>query len=87
MQQRIDRLESLVNTLASQDQSCKRKVYPRDKRKGMQNGTVSDNNHLLNEIKHGLGVMEVTEHHSQYRGSTHWGDVLQEVSFSLLEGL
>ncbi|TVY33408.1 Equisetin cluster transcription factor [Lachnellula subtilissima] len=45
----------------------------------MQNDTKLDNNHLLNEIKHGLGVMEVTEHHSQYRGSTHWGDVLGEL--------
>ncbi|TVY88825.1 Pyrrolocin cluster transcription factor [Lachnellula willkommii] len=83
MQQRIDRLEALVTTLASQDQSVKRKVYPGEERNGMQNGTKPDNNHPLNEIKHGLGVMEVTEHHSQYRGSTHWGDVLGEpISFN-----
>ncbi|TVY38561.1 Pyrrolocin cluster transcription factor [Lachnellula occidentalis] len=82
MQQRIDRLETLVTTLASQDKSYKRKVYPGEKQNGIQNDTKPDTNHSLNEIKHGLGVMEVTEHHSQYRGSTHWGDVLGEpVSF------
>lgn len=82
MQQRIDRLETLVTTLASQDQSCTRKADLGEKRNGVQNGTKPDNNHTLNEIKHGLGVMEVTEHHSKYRGSTHWGDVLGEVCFS-----
>ncbi|KAF4630074.1 hypothetical protein G7Y89_g8068 [Cudoniella acicularis] len=41
------------------------------------NGT---DNHHLTEIQHGVGVLQMTESHSQYRGSTHWGDVFQELN-------
>lgn len=78
LQQRIDRLESLVTTLASQDQSCNRTRHSEDESNGINNEAVSGSLHGLSEIKHGLGVMDVNEHHSQYRGLTHWSDVFQE---------
>ncbi|RDL36150.1 uncharacterized protein BP5553_06762 [Venustampulla echinocandica] len=88
MQKRIDRLEALVTSLASkgQDLGEPRVTPPRDT---MPNGSKTDtksadpqwgNDHSFDEIRHGVGVMKVSESHSEYRGTTHWGDVFQELN-------
>ncbi|KAG9230545.1 hypothetical protein BJ875DRAFT_152352 [Amylocarpus encephaloides] len=86
MQQRIDRLESLVKNIASQGQpSDCYKFLDTDK---PENGSPSRRNEehqkllkgpAVNEIGHGIGILSVGENNSQYRGSTYWGDVFQEL--------
>jgi len=84
MQERIDRLESLVQSLASQgkpDTEPQIQVVngklPQNGTKSIDLGSTGDRN--LDNIQHGLGLMKVDENHSQYRGNTHWGDVFREV--------
>lgn len=87
MQERIDRLESLVQSLASQG---KPGIEPQNQGmngKAPQNGIKSNGLSLngdrhLDNVQHGLGLMKVDENHSQYRGNTHWGDVFREVRLS-----
>lgn len=85
MQERIDHLESLVTRLASQDNPIQIPApgpsLATNKMSAIafQNGTESTDN-PVDEIRHGVGVMKVCQGKSQYRGSTHWGDVFQEVS-------
>ncbi|CAG8979571.1 hypothetical protein HYALB_00013455 [Hymenoscyphus albidus] len=87
MQERIDHLESLVKRIASRDVPKNPIKDPCIKTNGTthQNGTEytvarADENNSTDEIRHGVGVMRVSQEKSQYRGSTHWGDVFQELN-------
>jgi hypothetical protein len=88
MQERIDRLEILVTSLASQSQKsgdlAYRTVQPNLIRPSPIGGvplcTAKDHAEFKSEISHGSGVLNVNENHTLYRGTTHWGDVFQEVS-------
>ena len=85
MQKRIDRLESLVTTLVARGQGYSGT--------GKSSGTDCSPQSLIlkptlrdgqsfEEVQRGMGVMEVNDKHSIYRGSTHWGEILEEVRFS-----
>jgi hypothetical protein len=87
MQERIDRLESLVQSLASQGKPGTEPQGHRANGQLQQNGlkstdSASNGDRHLDNIQHGLGLMKVDENHSQYRGNTHWGDVFREVGLS-----
>jgi hypothetical protein len=84
MQDRIDRLEGLVKSLASQGKPDAEPQLlgvngklPQNGIKSTDLGSNGDRN--LDNVQHGLGLMKVDENHSQYRGNTHWGDVFREV--------
>jgi len=82
MQERLNRLESLVTTLVKQDE------VPAHENPNLEhtNGHSFQNN-ISRElesspvvgIQHGLGVLKVDGDASVYRGSTHWRDVMKEV--------
>ncbi|KAH7356780.1 fungal-specific transcription factor domain-containing protein [Rhexocercosporidium sp. MPI-PUGE-AT-0058] len=88
MQTRIDRLESLVTTLVEQNQQ----LGGRSSSQGRDaadfhsdqitpsNSDASDNDNPIEEIQHGVGIMQVDEKQSIYKGSTHWYDVLEELN-------
>jgi hypothetical protein len=88
MQQRIDRLESLVTSLASQggpksaDFSHRFTVLtpegPSPSNQSRQHNTENEAE-CTADIGHGVGVLNMDENHTLYRGTTHWGDVFQEV--------
>lgn len=87
MQTRIDRLESLVTTLVEQNQQLGggsssqgrgSANLPSD-RITPSSSDASDNDNPTEEIQHGVGIMQVDEKQSIYKGSTHWYDVLEEV--------
>ncbi|KAN0108498.1 hypothetical protein V8E51_008240 [Hyaloscypha variabilis] len=83
MQERLNRLESLVTTLVSQDQVV-----------GHANPNLEDGNGYSFEdnvsrepetasiagLQQGVGVLKVDGDASVYRGSTHWRDVMKEVN-------
>jgi hypothetical protein len=83
MQERLNRLESLVTTLVSQDQVV-----------GHANPNLEDGNGYSFEdnvsrepetasiagLQQGVGVLKVDGDASVYRGSTHWRDVMKEVT-------
>lgn len=83
MQERIDRLESLVTSLIGQNKADS----PPRERDCMPNllktlnGTAVFDEDVLTEVQHGMGVMTVDGTASMYRGTTHWYDVLKEVRF------
>jgi hypothetical protein len=83
MQERIDRLENLVQSLASQgkpDTESQIHGVNGKAQNGINSaGLDSSSDRHLDNIQHGLGLMKVDENHSQYRGNTHWGDVFREV--------
>jgi hypothetical protein len=85
MQKRIDRLESLVTTLVAQGQGHSDIGKSSDNDNSPQSlilkPTLEDDQHF-EVVQHGMGVMEVNDKHSIYRGSTHWGEILEEVRFS-----
>ena len=76
MQARINRLEGLVTTLAKQNQRLV----------SVEGGYATNNsvdqitpfssdgsdNGVTEEIQQGIGVMQVNEKQSIYKGSTHW---------------
>ncbi|TVY85018.1 Equisetin cluster transcription factor eqxF [Lachnellula suecica] len=81
MQQRIDRLETLVRSLASQRKDEGPLMDAGNKREGGIKSIKAalGNGHQFNDVRHGLGVMQITEQSSTYKGSTHWEDVFQEL--------
>ena len=85
MQKRIVRLESLVTTLVAQGQGHSDTGRPPDNNNSPQSlilkPTLEDDQNF-EAVQHGMGVMEVNDKHSIYRGSTHWGEILEEVRFS-----
>jgi hypothetical protein len=85
MQKRIDRLESLVTTLVAQGQGHSDTGKSLDNDNSPQSliskPTLEDDQHF-ESVQHGMGVLEVNDKHSIYRGSTHWGEILEEVHFS-----
>lgn len=84
MQERLDRLESLVTTLVTQDQgSSQAKPSSEDGRNGQlsrDNNSREANGASVAGIQHGLGVLKVDIKSSVYRGATHWRDVMEEVT-------
>lgn len=86
MQDRLNRLETLVTTLVAQE-------HPPDQVQpivGHVNGTSGPET-IAREaqtpeagIQRGLGVLKVNDNTSVYRGSTHWRDVMSEVRKSML---
>jgi hypothetical protein len=83
MQERLNRLENLVTTLVAQD-SVPGQVHP-----GSEDGSGHSTQEEVSReaeststasIQHGLGVLKVDGHSSVYRGSTHWRDVMKEVT-------
>jgi hypothetical protein len=87
MQDRLNRLETLVTTLVAQE-------HPPDQAQpivGHVNGTSAPET-IAREaqstpvagIQRGLGVLKVNDNTSAYRGSTHWRDVMSEVRKSKL---
>ena len=87
MQQRIDRLEKLVKDMASQSQQENSHLMPSfpetDEARAVPNTNIRDGSHALRDIQHGVGVMKVSDNQNRYRGSTHWGDVFQEVGWTV----
>jgi hypothetical protein len=85
MQKRIDRLESLVTSLVAQGQDHSDTGKSSDNDNSPQSliskPTLEDDQ-PFEAVQHGMGVMEVNDKHSIYRGSTHWGEILEEVRFS-----
>jgi hypothetical protein len=89
MQQRIDRLESLVTSLASQSAPKSGDFTHRFTNLTPEGPSPSNQSRQYNaeddtectpDIGHGVGVLDIDENHTLYRGTTHWGDVFQEVS-------
>ncbi|KAH6677704.1 fungal-specific transcription factor domain-containing protein [Halenospora varia] len=76
MQQRINRLESLVRKLASQVENNEPSPDATNSPPSVHD--EKERNHVT-EIQHGVGVLQVSNGQSQYRGSTHWGDVFHEL--------
>ena len=93
MQQRIDRLESLVKKLVAQGQETpplddspqpSGSVKSRDEA-GLDNGfgsTVGPNDTLA--VPYSAGTTVVDGHHSVYKAATDWSDVLHEVRSACL---
>ncbi|KAH8686099.1 fungal-specific transcription factor domain-containing protein [Tricladium varicosporioides] len=77
MQQRINRLESLVRNLASQVENNKPSPDATNSPPSVHDEKES---HCVTEIQYGIGVLQVSNGRSQYRGSTHWGDVFHELN-------
>lgn len=88
MQQRIDRLESLVTTLVAQNQQqtgtnrdftgSSFQTAPWDQITPVHSDT-SDNDNGVEQIQYEVGVMQIDKNQSIYKGATHWYDVLEEV--------
>lgn len=82
MQERLNRLESLVTTLATQDHGINQVVSGGDESTvpssvGHMSRDAQDGS--MGGLQHGLGVLKVDDNSSVYRGSTHWRDVMEEV--------
>ncbi|KAK0107235.1 hypothetical protein ONS95_003937 [Cadophora gregata] len=88
MQARINRLETLVTTLVDQNQQLGgnsssggsgnlplERITP-----SSSEASDNDNDKTTQEIQHGVGIMQVDEKQSIYKGSTHWYDVLEELN-------
>ncbi|KAI9739818.1 MAG: hypothetical protein M1834_006539 [Cirrosporium novae-zelandiae] len=75
MQQQIDQLENVVANLMSGNKSDARLL-------GKNHNTMVEADYEKNipETERQLGVMKIDENHSSYTGSTHWADVMQELS-------
>jgi Fungal Zn(2)-Cys(6) binuclear cluster domain len=83
MQERLNRLENLVTTLVAQD-SIPSQANP-DSEDGSGRSSQESMSRDVEDtstagIQHGLGVLKVDGHSSVYRGSTHWRDVMKEVT-------
>lgn len=89
MQERINRLETLVTSLISQSQGLKPERPYADQpisegaayiqSSALSGPFVKDSSTTDEEVQQGVGVMSVNEHRSLYRGASHWSDVLQQV--------
>jgi len=88
VQNRIDRLESLVTKLLLQSDQQKPSEHSPQSRTGSDSG-VSTRDHEsvtkvsssdYDQVENGMGTMKVDEYSSVYRGATHWDDVFREVS-------
>jgi hypothetical protein len=82
MQERLNRLESLVTTLVAQEH------LPDQAQPTVEHGNGSSSHEAIAReaqsapiagIQLGLGVLKVNGNSSVYRGSTHWRDVMSEV--------
>ena len=83
MQERLNRLESLVTTLVAQDHPPgQAKSSSEDEGIHSANEDVSrdEENNPIAGGQHVPGVLRVDDTSSVYRGSTHWRDVMAEVS-------
>ena len=80
MQERLNRLESLVTTLATQDQGSGQLIANESNGSSSLACKSRDTREDTSGIQHGLGVLKVDDNSSVYRGSTHWRDVMEEVS-------
>jgi hypothetical protein len=84
MQERLDRLESLVTTLVTQDQgpSQIKSSSENGRNEQLSRDSISRevNGVSVAGIQHGLGVLKVDDKSSVYRGATHWRDVMEEVT-------
>ncbi|PMD57147.1 uncharacterized protein K444DRAFT_535235 [Hyaloscypha bicolor E] len=83
MQERLNRLENLVTTLVAQD-GVPGQVHPSSE-DGSGHSSQEDVSREAEStstasIQHGLGVLKVDGHSSVYRGSTHWRDVMKELT-------
>ncbi|KAI9811903.1 MAG: hypothetical protein M1827_005254 [Pycnora praestabilis] len=89
MQQRIDKLEEIVTTLLSSDQVQQTSENPIAKSHTEDITTIHVDTSLsasgphtvieYEQLPKSLGVMNINENYSLYRGSTHWDDVLDEI--------
>lgn len=84
MQERIDRLESMVTRLVAQTQEGEAKKF--DSNTDKQSVEVLTSNSSRDQAdksearERQPGLMMIEGNKSIYRGSTHWGDVLEEAS-------
>ena len=90
MQQRIDRLEDVVTSLATHSQvhgkldtnsltGAQKEITTAQERIKPYTSSI-DKGALDDSMHHGPGMMETNECHSIYSGQTHWGDVMHEVN-------
>jgi len=88
MQARINRLETLVTSLVEQNQQLGGNSSSQGRESGLppdritpssSDASDNDNDNATEEIQHGIGIMQVDEKQSIYKGSTHWYHVLEEV--------
>ncbi len=89
VQQRIDRLENLVTSLIAQTRERAKADSPHEEQETLksplwENGSIEGpaTEGIPTEVQHAIGVMTVENGglNSKYRGTTHWCDVLKEVS-------
>ncbi len=93
VQQRIDRLENLVTSLIAQTRDQAKADSPPEEQEILkaspwENGSVEGlvTEGIPTEVQHEMGFMTVENGglNSKYRGTTHWCDVLKEVSSQAL---
>lgn len=95
MQQRIDRLESLVTNLMTQAQAPANSGTSSDDPGGLRTTAAEkipdlevSSEEVPAAVQHGMGVLSVNGTGSLYRGTTHWHDVLKEVrTYTSWEGV
>ena len=93
MQSRLNRLESIVANLMTENpnsgppQKVSSAVNPANASNGAQSlhkgSATPEKGHELSEASKSLGTLRIEDDRFCYRGSTHWDDVLHEVSLGL----
>ncbi len=91
MQDRLNRLETLVTTLVAQehppDQFQPNNARHVNETLALETIVTGAQSTPVAGIQRGLGVLKVNDNTSVYRGSTHWRDVMSEVRKLMLCGL